>query len=157
MPAFLCSLCVDNLTYLTSIVSPQLGEEEDIKGPLRKARHAFNIQKPIWKSAMFSNRNTLRLFNSSAKAVVSYGCEWHTRLPAERVAEPVVRQNQTPRPVGTSQARLQHTVNGQWRWTGHALNKSPHSSPDMPWSGAHTERGESCDQWTLGDVRSRKQ
>jgi hypothetical protein len=65
----------DNFTYLVSIVNTEGGADEDIKSRISRARIAFNILRPIWKSSALSLRNKIRIFNTNVKAVLLYGSE----------------------------------------------------------------------------------
>ena len=47
------------------------GTDADVKSHINKARHAFAILKPIWKSWKITLRTKIRLFNT--KSVLLYG------------------------------------------------------------------------------------
>ena len=49
--------------------------DEDIKCRIKKARHAFNILRPIWRSAALSLHNKIRIFTTNVKSVLLYGSE----------------------------------------------------------------------------------
>ena len=66
---------VDKFTYLGSIVDVNGGTDADVKSRINKARHAFAILKPIWKSRKITLRTKIRLFNTNVKSVLLYGSE----------------------------------------------------------------------------------
>ena len=49
--------------------------QKDIKARLGKARTAFSILRPIWKSNLCSLKTKIKLFNSNVKSVLLYGSE----------------------------------------------------------------------------------
>ena len=66
---------VEDFTYLGSVLSKDNGAAKDIKARLSKARAAFAILQPIWKSNKYSLRTKIHLYNSSVKCVLLYGSE----------------------------------------------------------------------------------
>ena len=66
---------VDEFTYLGSTVSKKGGTDEDIQGRIGKARQAFAMLKPVWRSTALTTRTKLRIFRSNVKAVLLYGSE----------------------------------------------------------------------------------
>ena len=60
---------VDKFTYLGSIVDVNGGTDSDVKSRINKARHAFAILKPIWKSRKITLRTKIRLFKTNVKSV----------------------------------------------------------------------------------------
>ena len=70
---------VESLTYLGSVIDQQGGTDRDVAARIGKARAAFVTLKNIWASGGISMRTKLRIFNSSVKSVLLYGCEtWRT-------------------------------------------------------------------------------
>ena len=70
---------VEPFIYLGSVVD-QLGSTgRDVTARIGKARAAFVMLKNIWAFGGISVRAKLRIFNSSVKSVLLYGCEkWRT-------------------------------------------------------------------------------
>ena len=62
---------VDRFTNLGSIVAVNDGTDADVKSRINKARHAFAVLKPIWKS----RKTTFRPFNTNVKSLQLYGSE----------------------------------------------------------------------------------
>ena len=53
--------------------------DADVKSRINKARHAFAVLKPIWKSRKITLRTKMRLFNTNVKSVLLYSSEcWKT-------------------------------------------------------------------------------
>ena len=63
---------VDEFTYLGSIVSKKGGTDEDIQAGIGKARQAFAMLRPIWRSMALTTKTKLRVFGSNVKAVLPY-------------------------------------------------------------------------------------
>ena len=59
---------VNEFTYLGSIVSKTGGTDEDIKARIGKARQAFAMLRPIWRSTALTTKTKLRVFESNVKA-----------------------------------------------------------------------------------------
>ncbi len=57
---------------LGSIVSNDVGAEQDVEARISKARHAFSTLRPIWNSKQISFKTKMRIFNSN---VILYGAE----------------------------------------------------------------------------------
>ena len=66
---------VDKFRYLGNIVSKKGGTDEDIHARIGKARQAFAMLRPIWRSTALTTRTKLRVFGSNVKAVLLYGAE----------------------------------------------------------------------------------
>ena len=70
---------VESFVYLASVVDQQGGTDRDVTARIGKARAAFVMLKNIWAFGGISMRTKLRIFNSSVKSVLVYGCEtWLT-------------------------------------------------------------------------------
>ncbi|CAC5395900.1 unnamed protein product [Mytilus coruscus] len=94
---------VDQFTYLGSIMDRNGGTDADIRTRISKARQAFAMLKPVWKSTAFTENTKIRIFNTNVKSVLFYGAEtW--RLTA---GEPAIKQ-------------LKRRT---WQWIGHTLRK----------------------------------
>ena len=66
---------VDEFTYLGSIVSKKGGTDEDIQARIGKARQAFAMLRPIWRSTTLTTKTKLRFFGSNVQAVLLNGSE----------------------------------------------------------------------------------
>ena len=66
---------VDESTYLGSIVSNKGCTDEDIQARIGKAKQAFAMLRPIWRSTALTTKTKLRVFGSTVKAVLLYGSE----------------------------------------------------------------------------------
>ncbi|KAG7298484.1 hypothetical protein JYU34_018114 [Plutella xylostella] len=66
---------VDTFTYLGSKITPNGGTDEDIGNRINKARGAFAMLSPVWRSSAFRLQTKIRLFNACVKTVLLYGCE----------------------------------------------------------------------------------
>ena len=55
---------VKEFVYLGSKISQTGGTDEDIAARIRKARQAFAILRPVWRSTVISNHTKPRVFNS---------------------------------------------------------------------------------------------
>ena len=70
---------VESFVYLGSMADQQGGTDRDIIARIGKARAAFVMLKKIWASVGISMRAKLRIFISSVKSVLLYGCKtWRT-------------------------------------------------------------------------------
>ena len=58
---------MDEFTYLRSIVSRKGGTDENIQARIGKARQAFAMLRPIWRSTALTTK--LRVFGPNVKAV----------------------------------------------------------------------------------------
>ena len=67
--------CVDNFNYLGSIISIDNGAEKDIKNRLNKAKGAFALLQPVWRSGKYSKKTKIRLYKSNVLSVLLYGSE----------------------------------------------------------------------------------
>ena len=66
---------VDDFTYLGSVISPDNGAEKDIKSRLAKAKGAFAMLRPIWRSKQYNRKTKLKIFKSNVLSVLLYGAE----------------------------------------------------------------------------------
>ena len=51
----------DSFTYLGSVVSKDGGTDEDNRNRIKKARHAFNTLRPIWRATSLSLQNKIKI------------------------------------------------------------------------------------------------
>lgn len=73
---------VEEFTYLGSLLSKDNAVAKDIKARLGKAHYAFFTLQLIWKSAKFSIRTKIRLFNIKVKSVLVCGSECFSVIKA---------------------------------------------------------------------------
>ena len=66
---------VEDFVYLGSNISKDGGSDRDIQVRIGKARTAFTILRPVWKSKIISRKTKLRIFNTNVKSVLLYGSE----------------------------------------------------------------------------------
>ncbi|XP_073821545.1 uncharacterized protein [Musca autumnalis] len=66
---------VDSFCYLGSIITKDGGADTDVQSRINKARIAFHNMRKIWSSRNISRSTKLRLFNTSIKPILLYGCE----------------------------------------------------------------------------------
>ena len=66
---------VEDFVYLGSKISRDGGSDRNIKVRIGKARTAFTIQAPVWRSNVISRKTKLRIFNTNVKTVLLYGYE----------------------------------------------------------------------------------
>ena len=130
---------VQEFVYLGSKISQTGGTDEDIAARIRKARQAFAILRPVWRSTAISKHTKLRVFDSNVKSVLLYGSEtwrvvksssnkiqtfinkclrqilsikWYDKVPNCDLWE---RANQHQMAVQVRRRK--------WRWVGHTLRK----------------------------------
>ena len=130
---------VKEFQYLGSIISTTGGASEDIQARIRKARHAFALLRPIWRTKSLSLRSKLRIFTSNVKSLLLYGSEtW--RMTATLVNKLQVFQNKCLRRIigirwpekirnedlwhRTGQVPIELELKKRaWRWIGHTLRR----------------------------------
>ena len=132
---------VENFVYLGSKISQTGGADEDIKARLKKARQAFAMLRPVWRTNSISTKTKLRIFNSNVKSGLLYGSEtwraintnttkmqtfvngclrqilhlrWFDKVPN---AELWTSTNQQPINVQAKRRK--------WLWIGHTLREEP--------------------------------
>ena len=66
---------MDESIYLGSIVSKKGGTDENIQARIGKARQAFAMLRPIWRSTALKTKTKLIIFGSNVRAVLLYGSE----------------------------------------------------------------------------------
>ena len=76
---------VESFVYLGSVFDQQGSTDRDATARVGKARAAFGMLKNIWASGGISMKTKLRIFNSSVKSVLLYGCEtWRTTQKTQK-------------------------------------------------------------------------
>ena len=65
----------DQFTYLVSTVRNDGGAGSDIINRIGKARNAFSILSPVWKSQQYKTHTKLKLYKSCVLSTLSYGSE----------------------------------------------------------------------------------
>ena len=71
--------------FYGSIVSKKEGTDEDIQARTGKARQAFAMLRPIWRSIALTTKTKLRVSGSYVKAVLLNGSEtWRPTKGLER-------------------------------------------------------------------------
>ena len=65
---------VASFTYLGSMIGVG-GTERDVLVRIGKARTAFLLLRPVWRSKVISLRIKLRILNTNVKSVLMYGAE----------------------------------------------------------------------------------
>ena len=66
---------MESFVYLGRAVSQQGGMDRDVTERIGKARATFVMLKNFWASGEISMRTKLRIFNSSVKSFLLYGCD----------------------------------------------------------------------------------
>ena len=71
---------VASLTYLRSVIAVDGGTERDVLVRIDKARTAFLLLRPVWRSKDIPLRTKRRIFNTNVKSVLMYGAEtWRVK------------------------------------------------------------------------------
>jgi len=139
--------CVDNFTYLGSVISREESALKDTKSRLGKARGAFVKLRPVWRSSSYSIQTKTRLYNSIVKTVLLYGSErWRVvdldfqKLDAFhngclrkicRIFWPRVITNEDLY-VKTNSEPMRRTVQKRrLKWLGHVLRMPPERIPKV--------------------------
>ncbi|KAK3084362.1 hypothetical protein FSP39_012217 [Pinctada imbricata] len=128
---------VETFIYLGGVVTSKGGCDEDISNRLCKAKTQFRRLRKIWSSSCFSVQTKIKLFNSLAMSVLTYGSEtWKTterdkkkldtfqnrclrqllrvRWPDKISKEELHRRTRTTNVSETVKHR-------KWKWVGHVL------------------------------------
>ena len=66
---------VEEFVYLGKTVTKEGGGTEDIKKRLSKARETFFNLKKIWNTQSIGQNTIIKLFKTSVRPVLLYGCE----------------------------------------------------------------------------------
>ena len=128
----------EDFVYLGSNISKDGGSDRDIQVRIGKARTAFTILCPVWKSKTVSRKTKLRIFNTNVKSVQLYGSEtWRVTTATSNKLQSFV--NKCLRSIGihwpgvirnedlwakTDQERMDIQIRRRkWGWIGHTLRK----------------------------------
>ena len=130
---------VDEFTYLGSIVSKKGGTDEDIQARIGKARQAFGMLRPIWRSTGLTTKTTLRVFGSNVKVVLLYGSEtWRLTKGLEQKLQVFINKSLRnilriwwPRKISNKELWRQsgkrpieqEIRQRAWGWIGHTLRR----------------------------------
>ena len=130
---------VESFVYLGSVVEKQGGTDRNVTARICKARAAFLMLKNIWASRGISMRTKLRIFNSSMKSVMLYGCKtWHTTQTMQqkiqtffstclRLIYKICWQEKTRNEDLWERAGQEPVANQilrrKWGWIGHTFKK----------------------------------
>ena len=68
-------LYTDKFTYLGSVFCQDGGTDVDIRNRLNKARNAFMSLRSVWRSANYSTKTKLRIYQSCLLSTLLYGSE----------------------------------------------------------------------------------
>ena len=134
---------VSSFTYLGSVIAVDGGTKMDVLVRIGKARTAFLLLRPVWRSKKISLQTKLRIFNTNFKTVLMYGAE------AWRVTKNITGKTQAfinlclhnilgvrwPNTISnedlwakTQEERMAIQIRRKkWKWIGHTLRK-PHNN-----------------------------
>ena len=126
---------MSSLTYLGSIVSKKGGTDEVIQARIGKARQAFAMLRPIWRSTALTTKTRLRVFGVNVKAVLFYGSEtWRLTKGLEQKLQVFINKSLRiwwPRKISnkelwrqTGQRPIEQEIRQRaWGWIGHTLRR----------------------------------
>ena len=130
---------VKEFVYLGSKISQTGGTDEDITARIKKARQAFAILRPVWRSTAISTRTKLRIFGSNVKSVLLYGSEtWRVTKSSSNKIQTFINKclrqilnvkwfDRVPNTDLWERANQEQMVvlirRRRWRWVGHTLRK----------------------------------
>ena len=130
----------NKFTYLGSVLCQDGGTSVDIQSRLNEARNAFMSLRSVWRSASYSTKTKLRIYQSCVLSTLLYGSEcwrmteqdlsklasFHTAnlrkilrifWPQKISNDQLLRQ--------TKQEDIRTLVNRRrWRWIGHVMRKA---------------------------------
>ena len=128
-----------DFVYLGSVVDVTGGTDADIKARKGKARAAFKKMKNVWCSAGLSTRTKIRIFNSTVKPVLLYGCEtWRmNETPIKKLQSFIntclrkILKIHWPELISntalweqTRQTPVKDDITlRKWKWVGHTLRR----------------------------------
>lgn len=61
--------------YLGAVIADSGGTQDDVKNRINRARTAFAILNPVWKSSLLSNTIKIRIFRTNVLSVLLYASE----------------------------------------------------------------------------------
>nr|KAG5700914.1 hypothetical protein BaRGS_012321 [Batillaria attramentaria] len=131
----------DEFTYLGSIVRHDGGADSDIRNRLNKARNSFRMLNNVWKSAQYSTKTKLRLYQSCVLSTLLYGSEcwrmtegdlnklstFHTKSLRRilRIFWPETISNQNLLVQCNQDSMETIIMRRRWRWIGHVIRREP--------------------------------
>jgi len=81
---------------LGSNISKGGGSEQDIQVRIGKARTAFAILTPVWRSKVIPRKTKLRIFNTNVKSVLLYGSVLSMESNKSNLQQAAVLRQQMP-------------------------------------------------------------
>ena len=136
---------VKEFTYLGSKMTTNGDCDLEINSRISKAKQAFALLRPIWRTSSLGLQTKIRIFKSNVLSVLLYGSEcWKTTNTIERKLE--VFQTQSlrrilkifwPNTISNEDLRektgvipLAESISARrWRWIGHVCRMSAGSLP----------------------------
>ena len=169
---------VESFVYLGSLIDHKGGSDRDVTARIGKARQAFIMLKNIWASGGISIKTKLRIFNSSVKTILLYGCEtWRTTQTMQQKIQSFVntclrriyktrwqdklRNEDLWRRAGQEPVAMQ-ILRRKWGWIGHTLRKPASSTTRqaLTWNPqGKRKRGRPRNSWrrdTESEMRQQK-
>ena len=93
------------------------GTEEEIQARIGKARQAFAMLRPIWRSTALTTKTKLRVLGSNVKVVLLYGSEtWRLTKRLEQELREFI--NKSPRNILRMWWPRKISNKELWRQTG---------------------------------------
>ena len=157
---------IESFVYLGATLDKTGGTETDIKRRLALARNAFSSLCQVWKSAKYSTKTKLRIFNSNVIAVLLYCAEmWRTTEKDDEKLDTFHRKClrrimkiHWPEKVSnkdlyerTQSTPLSVTIKiRRWRWLGHVLRREAqnNSKVALTWTPeGRRKRGRPRNTW----------
>ena len=162
---------VESFVILGSVLDQQGGTDRDVTARIGKARAAFVMLKNIWAPGGISMRTKLRIFNSSVKLILLYGCEtWRTIQTVQQTIQTFfntclrriykiqwqekIRNKDLWERVG-QEPEAKQTLRRTWGWIGHTLRKPASSTTRqaLTWNPqGKRKRGQPSNSWRRGVV-----
>ena len=156
----------DQFTYLGSTVRHDGGAGSDIINRIGKARNAFRMLSPVWKSQQYKTHTKLKLYKSCVLSTLLYGSEcwritekdisklssFHTKNLRKivRIFWPQIISNQDLFDECQQESIETTIARRRWRWIGHILRKDQGSIPRVAveWKPeGHRKRGRPRMTW----------
>ena len=133
----------ESFTYLGSIIKPEGGTKEDIHSRLGKARGVFREMGNIWRSAQYSTKTKLKLYQSCVVSTLLYGSECWRMTEADlsklrsfhttclrrilQIFWPERISNEDLLTRCGKEDMETTIIKRRWKWIGHILRKDPSS------------------------------
>jgi len=138
---------VDRFTYLGRVFTKGGGADEDINRRLSKARTAFRMLEPVWRSSQYSYITKIKLYQSCVVSVLLYGSEcwkmtdtgackvntFHTKTlwRIMKIFWPLTITNKVLLQKCGSLPMSQTIMKHRWTWIGHVLQQDEESLAKM--------------------------